>query len=57
MATQLQRIYRGAYQNALAVAKLAERAYRFERGEDNSSGLQPSYWDPTHLGLLAGETC
>src|SRR5262249_31590891 len=53
--TQLQRLYRGAYQNALALAKLAEQAYRFERGDDTSPGLAPSYWDPTHAGLLAGE--
>ena len=56
LATQLQRLYRGAYQNALALAKLAEQAYRFERGDDASPGLSPSYWDATHAGLLTGES-
>jgi hypothetical protein len=55
LSAQLQRSYRGAYQNALALAKLAERAYRFERGDDDAPGLTMSYWDPTHGGLLAGE--
>jgi hypothetical protein len=55
MSTQLQRLYRDAYQNALAMTKLAEQAYRFERGDDTSSKLTMSYWDPTHAGLLAGE--
>jgi hypothetical protein len=55
LSTQLQRLYRGAYQNALALAKLAEQAFRFERGDDTSPGLAMSYWDPTHAGLIAGE--
>jgi hypothetical protein len=55
MSTQLQRLYRGAYQNALAMTKLAEQAYRFERGDDTSPKLAMNYWDPTHAGLLAGE--
>lgn len=55
MVTQLQRLYRGAYQNALAVAKLAEQAYRFERGDDTWPGLTMTYWDPTHAGLFAGD--
>jgi hypothetical protein len=55
MSTQLQRLYRDAYQNALAMTKLAEQAYRFERGDDTSPKLAMSYWDPTHAGLLAGE--
>ena len=56
LSTQLQRLYRSAYQNALALAKLTEKAYRFERGEDGSTGLSATYWDPAHLGLLAGES-
>jgi hypothetical protein len=55
MSTQLQRLYRGAYQNALTVAKLAEQAFRFEREDENAPGLAPSYWDATRAGLLAGE--
>jgi hypothetical protein len=55
MSTQLQRLYRGAYQNALAMTKLAEQAYRFERGDDTAPKLAMNYWDPAHAGLLAGE--
>ncbi len=55
MSTQLQRLYRGAYQNALALSKLAEQAYRFERGDTTAPGLAASYWDPARAGLLAGE--
>ena len=55
MSQQLSRHYRGAYQNALAMMKLAEQAYRFERGDDATPRLDMSYWDPTHAGLLAGE--
>ena len=55
LASKLQRTYRDAFQNALALAKLAEQAYRFERGDDTLPGLSMSYWDPTHAGLLAGE--
>ncbi|MEO8548781.1 MAG: neuraminidase-like domain-containing protein, partial [Kofleriaceae bacterium] len=55
LAAQLQTLYRGAFQNALAVAKLAEQAYRFERGDDTLPGLSLNYWNPTYAGLLAGE--
>ena len=55
LSAQLQRLYRGAFQNAVALAKLAEQAYRFERGDDTLPGLSGSYWDPSHAGLLAGE--
>src|SRR5690606_11603486 len=36
-------------------AKLAEQAYRFERGDDTSPGIEASYWEPGRAGLLAGE--
>src|SRR5262249_31118945 len=55
LSQTLQGFYRGAYQNALALAKLAELAWRFERGDYTSPGLSLTYWDPTHAGLLAGE--
>lgn len=55
LSAQLQLLYRSAYQNALAMAMLAQRAYRFERGDDTSPSLSLAYWDPTHAGLLAGE--
>lgn len=55
MSTNLQRTYRQAFNAAQAMAKLAERAYRFERGDEVTPLLQASYWDAAHSGLLAGE--
>jgi hypothetical protein len=55
LATNLQRIYREVYNGAYAMARLAEQALRFERGDDISAALDPSYWDPARAGLLAGE--
>jgi len=55
LSTQLRRLHRIGYQNALALARLAEQAFRFERGDETSPGLEPTYWDATHSGLLAGE--
>ncbi len=55
LSTQLQRLYRSAYQNAITLAKLAERAFRFERCDDTFVGLSPTYWDTAHGGVLAGE--
>lgn len=55
LATQLRRLYRDSYQNALALARLAEQAFRFERGDETSPGLAQTYWDAPNAGLLAGE--
>lgn len=54
-SSTMQRLYREAYNNALTMARLAERAYRFERNEDNSVLLSNNYWDAARAGLLAGE--
>ncbi|MBN1960365.1 MAG: hypothetical protein JW841_05425 [Deltaproteobacteria bacterium] len=50
----LKQLFREAYNNALAMAKLAEQAYRFERPAD-SNVLVGGEWDASHSGLLAGE--
>jgi hypothetical protein len=55
LSTEIRRLYRSAYQNALAVARLAEQAYRFERGDDAAAVLAATYWDASSLGLLSGE--
>lgn len=55
LATNLQRLHRGAYQSAHAMARLAERAYRFERGDDTSTLLRDDYSDASRAGLLLGE--
>ncbi len=54
MAQGLKALYRLAYGHALALARLAERAYRYERG-DGVGGLASGYWDAHTGGLLAGE--
>ena len=54
LADGLKRLHRLAYGHALALARLAERAYRYERG-DESGGLDGGYWDANLGGLLAGE--
>jgi len=57
MAAQLTTLYFQTYQLAYNLAKRAERAYRFERGIENSgsSFIQFGYWDGAKKGLLAGE--
>jgi hypothetical protein len=49
----LRELYRAAYGSAYSLAKMAERAYRFERDDDASTGLSGNYWDANHGGLLA----
>ncbi|MDI3243122.1 neuraminidase-like domain-containing protein [Arthrobacter sp. AL08] len=53
LATTLQRLHREAFNTALSMARMAEQAFRFERGED-SYRLGGSYWDSEYLGLSAG---
>ncbi len=55
LATTLQRLYRQAYENARQLLRLAENAYRFERGDRAASLATTSYWDGGRAGLLAGE--
>jgi hypothetical protein len=37
------------------MACLADRAFRFERGDDTIPLLDGNYWDASKAGLLAGE--
>jgi hypothetical protein len=55
LATETQRLHREAYNAAYALARLAERAYRFERDDDAPISLQAGYWDASRAGLRAGE--
>jgi hypothetical protein len=55
LSSRMRTLYRDAYRNALAVAKLAERAFYFERGDDSLPGLAATYWTAEHGGLLAGD--
>ncbi len=55
LSSQLTRMYREAWNSAYTMAKMAERAYRFERSDDHSPLLNGGYWDNSHHGLLAGQ--
>jgi hypothetical protein len=55
MVGQLSALYFQAYQLAYAAAKRAERAFRFERGVEDSAYVQFGHWDSLRKGLLAGE--
>ncbi|MEN8249898.1 MAG: neuraminidase-like domain-containing protein [Bacteroidota bacterium] len=54
MASTLNKLYRQAYNMALDMAKLTERAYQFER-DDDTIFIQNDNWDAQRAGLLAGE--
>ena len=55
MLGQLSTVYFQAYKVAFDAAQQAERAFRFERGDQSSSFIEFSYWDSLKKGLLAGE--
>jgi hypothetical protein len=57
MAARLSRLYRQAFSLAYEMARLAELASHFERGDESSVFIesQAAYWAPEQAGLLAGE--
>jgi len=54
LSTTMQRLFKEAYNNANAIAKLAEQAYQFER-DDSTKFLDGNYFETPRAGLLAGE--
>ncbi|MEX2345249.1 MAG: neuraminidase-like domain-containing protein [Balneolaceae bacterium] len=54
LSTTLQKVYKEAFNNAMAIARLAEQAYRYER-DDNTFFIDGSYFESSRGGLLAGE--
>jgi hypothetical protein len=48
-----QRLLREGFHGAYALAKMAERAFQYER-DDPTSRLAPGFWDAGHAGLNAG---
>jgi virulence-associated protein VapD len=54
LAVSLNRLYREAYNLAYDMAKLAERAYRFER-DDDTLYIETDNWQADRAGLLSGE--
>ena len=55
VAKRLREIYRQAFNSTYALAKMAEQAYIFERGDDDNTRLTGNYWDSGHGGLLAAD--
>jgi hypothetical protein len=55
LSTRLHRLHREAFNAALAVARMAEQAYRFERQDDQVTVLGGGYFDAAQAGLLAGD--
>lgn len=56
MKQQLFSTYKSFYNLAYEMAKQAEKAFRFEFGEDNTNFIQYGYWNSSQEGLLAGES-
>ncbi len=48
-------LLKDAYKMAYDLAKQAERAYRFQMGDEAASFIKPNYRDGRRRGLLAGE--
>jgi hypothetical protein len=56
LSTQLQRVFRDAYNSAFRMAQLAEQAYHFECPDDSTIYVDGANWDSTYSGLLSGES-
>jgi Tc toxin complex TcA C-terminal TcB-binding domain/ABC toxin N-terminal region/Neuraminidase-like domain len=55
LAARLHRVHREAFNTALGVARMAERAFQFERGDDRAVALAGGYWEAGDAGLGAGD--
>ncbi len=54
LSSEVKKLYRNAYNMALEVAQMAEKAYQYEMDEDTSF-IAVDNWDSEHQGLLSGE--
>jgi hypothetical protein len=54
LSRTLQQLHQDAYAHAMAIARLAEGAYRFERSDDSTVFLVGE-WEASKAGLMAGE--
>lgn len=54
LASELGRLYHESFELALDLARMAERAYHYER-DDTSVFVTPDQWESQRAGLLAGE--
>jgi hypothetical protein len=55
LATNLNRLYYEAYNMAYEMARMAEKAYQFERDDNTSMFVASDNWQYDRAGLLAGE--
>ncbi len=56
LSTELHKLHRNAFNDALSMARLAEHACQFERpDESDGPALAGGYWDAGNAGLLAGD--
>ena len=55
MVGKISDVYFHSYQLGYAMAKRAQRCYRYELALPDASFIQFGYWDSLHQGLLAGE--
>jgi hypothetical protein len=53
--SQLATLYFSAYQLAFDMARRAERAFRFETGDESATFIRYGQWDRLRKGLLSGE--
>jgi hypothetical protein len=54
LSSTMQQIYKEALNNALAIARMAEQAYKYER-DHTGFFIEGSYFDSSKAGLLSGE--
>ncbi|NOT09810.1 MAG: hypothetical protein HOP28_16580 [Gemmatimonadales bacterium] len=55
MKEQLFAVYKQGYNLAYDMAKKAEKAYKYEIGDELASFIQYGYWDNARQGLVSGE--
>lgn len=55
MVSQISSIYFQSYQMAVELAKIAQKCYHHEKGDDSATFIGAAYWDNLKKGLLSGE--
>jgi hypothetical protein len=56
LSGQISSLFFDAYQLALSMAYMAQRAYQYELFDDKTNFIPANSWDSIHKGLMAGET-
>jgi hypothetical protein len=55
MISQISGIYFQTYKMAVELAKIAQKCYWYEKGDDTATFIGAAYWDNLKKGLLSGE--